>query len=186
MLKKKKMLIILSFCTTFLFLSISTQTKTFANIGLYDKMNTAITGRGFSKDPDGKDISITSVNYKKTTEDVKIKKENEIPGYVSDIELAEKGGMYTRKSLMTYHDFIDLGIADDLRHDIEPERMVWVFTSKFSNDHNLGEGVVPTREVTTVIDGETGDVLSVYNSSNINQVKRMPSPDSNSIFYNKQ
>ncbi|QGQ98058.1 hypothetical protein EHS13_25785 [Paenibacillus psychroresistens] len=89
----------------------------------------------------------------------KFMKLQEITGYVSDKALAKKGGRNTRKQLMTYKEYIDLGIDNSVRHDTDLERMIWVLTSKFSGTHEVDGKKLYKGEVTSIIDAESGDFL---------------------------
>ena len=59
------------------------------------------------------------------------KRVEDLAGFVSDKELAEKRGKYTLKKLMTYKESCilnnDLGMDTGTRYDIEQDHMVWVF-----------------------------------------------------------
>jgi hypothetical protein len=115
----------------------------------------------------------TQVDYVKNNDKdkSKFKKLQEISGYVSDKALAQKGGNYTRKQLMTYKEFLDLGIDDSIRHDTDPERMVWVITSKFSGTHDVDGKKVYKGEVTSIVDAETGDFLGFIATSELDKLK---------------
>jgi hypothetical protein len=102
--------------------------------------------------------------YQKNSSNAKYKKPEELSGYISENDLERKGGKYIRKVKMTYKEYINLGIEDGLRYDIDPERMVWVFTSRFSGQHEVGDRLIDKGEVTSVYDAETGDFLSVRSS----------------------
>jgi hypothetical protein len=109
----------------------------------------------------------TQVDYVKNNDKdkSKFKKLQETSGYVSDKALAKNGGHYTREQLMTYKEYLDLGIDNSIRHDTDPERMVWVITSKFSGFHDVDGKKVYKGEVTSIIDAETGDFLGFIATS---------------------
>jgi hypothetical protein len=99
--------------------------------------------------------------YPKNSMDAVFKKPEQLSGYVSEEELAKKGGTYLRKEIMTYRQYVNLGLENGVRHDIDPERMVWVFTSLFSGQHEVNEQLIDGGSVTASYDAESGDFLSV-------------------------
>jgi hypothetical protein len=112
--------------------------------------------------------SVDHYDYPDNSTNAVFKKPEQLSGYVPDKDLAKNGGKYVRKSLMTYKQYVNLGLENGVRHDIDPERMIWVFTSRFSGKHEFGEATVDNGEVTSAYDAETGDMLSVgYNGVNV-------------------
>jgi hypothetical protein len=65
-------------------------------------------------------------------------------------------------SLLTYKQYMNLGLENGVRDDIDPERMIWVFTSRFSGNHEVYDGqLIDGGTVTATYDAESGDALSV-------------------------
>jgi hypothetical protein len=113
--------------------------------------------------PDGSTAVQTQIKYpeNKSNDLTKFKKETDINGYVSDEALAAKGAKYTRKQIMTYEAYVNLNIDGAVRYDIDPDRMVWVFTSKFDKTHYINDKPVEKAVITTVYDAESGEMLSI-------------------------
>jgi hypothetical protein len=99
--------------------------------------------------------------YLKNSKDAVYKKPEQLSGYVSEEELAKKGGTYLRKEIMIYKQYVNLGLENGVRHDIDPERMVWVFTSRFSGQHEVNEQLIEGGSVNASYDAESGDFLYV-------------------------
>lgn len=119
----------------------------------------------FINNPDGTENRKAEIVYKANKCLNKYKNFDEIPGYVSDIDLSSKGGTYIQKQLITYKEYFDLGIDDLFRNDIDPNRMVWVFRSKFNKTHYIEGNPIEKAIVTTVFDAETGDPISLVVTS---------------------
>ncbi|GIO31682.1 hypothetical protein J2TS6_28230 [Paenibacillus albilobatus] len=87
-----------------------------------------------------------------------VKKVESIDGYVSDADLSKKGGKYIVKELMTYKDYFDKYEDGGYNHTIDPNRMVWVLISKFDKTHYVDGSPVEKAIVTSLYDGETGEM----------------------------
>ncbi|MBL0388560.1 hypothetical protein JJB07_18305 [Tumebacillus sp. ITR2] len=112
-------------------------------------------------DPNGKPVHATEQQYKANNSKKTLKKVEELPGYVDDQEIEGKSGKNLKKSLMTYKEYINLGIDPAFRHDIDADRMVWVLQTKFTKTTNINGVDIVNPLVTTVYDAETGDQIAM-------------------------
>ncbi|WP_159888008.1 hypothetical protein [Paenibacillus puerhi] len=132
------------------------------NPSKYDIISNDIKNHIPSSGPDGKEVKLKSIDHPGNKDKVSmLKKEKDIEGFVPEVELTKKGGKYTKKSLMTYQEYIDSETLDGIRHDIHPERMVWVFTAKFDKTQYIEGKPVEKANITTLYDAETGEFLSI-------------------------
>lgn len=88
------------------------------------------------------------------------KKIETLPGYVSDTELNQEGGQYTKKELMTYREYVNVVNDGSIRHDIDPQRMVWVLISKFNTPREILGRTINKAVIASLYDAETGQLLS--------------------------
>ncbi|MCX7923979.1 MAG: hypothetical protein N3B21_18490 [Clostridia bacterium] len=134
----------------------------------YDSIKSETQNKKESTDPDGKVLSYAEVKYKANKDKPRsfFKKENEYSGSVSDEELAKEGGKYIKKELMTYRDYVDfIDPNGGIRHDIDPDRMVWVVIIKYDKTHYIDDVPVEKAITTALRDAETGELLSVHANS---------------------
>ncbi|NCO65325.1 hypothetical protein [Candidatus Aquicultor secundus] len=142
--------------------------QAYAHLGSrYDSAKAVLEKVTPTKDPDNKEVKLVDVSYKanKDISNNKLKNVDKLPGYVSEADIAKKGGKYTLKSLMTYKEYFDMGIDPMLRHDIDPNRIVWVLISKFDKTHNVDGQPVEKATVTAAYDAETGAMISLVVTS---------------------
>jgi hypothetical protein len=130
---------------------------TSSTVGIYDNIMNASKAHRLAN---GESIE-DHYSYLKNNKDAVFKKPEQLSGYVSEEKLAKNGGKYVRKEIMTYRQYVNLGLENGVRHDIDPERMVWVFTSRFSGQHEVNEQLIEGGSVTASYDAESGDFLSV-------------------------
>lgn len=135
------------------------------NSSIYQRMKSEILAADKGLDIKDKEIKYTDIDYEKNDfkdkKLLKIQKVEDINGYVSDADLSKDGGKYIRKSLMTYQEYIDLGISKGIRHDISPDRLVWVLMCKYDKSKNFDGRVIEKPIITTVYDAETGASLQL-------------------------
>jgi hypothetical protein len=155
----KKAFLYTAIIVTFCIFSVSVNADNFSpyNKAKQDMSSFSQTG------PDNKKVTVSDVIYKanKNKNQSAFKKVTDIDGYIPDTKLLESGGKYTLQKLMTYQEYFDLGIDDGFRNDIDPNRMVWVLTSKFTQPHNINGKMIQKAIVTTVYDAETGDPITL-------------------------
>jgi hypothetical protein len=127
----------------------------------YDQFKQSFDSTQITPGPNGESAKTVIAKYQgnKDKDPKMFKKENDIKGYVSEDEITKKGGKYTIKEIMSYKDFYDLGIDEGFRHDIDPDRMLWVFAANFDIHQNIMGISVSNARVTSVYDAETGDLL---------------------------
>jgi hypothetical protein len=130
---------------------------TSSTVGIYDNI---VKGYQAHQQVIG-ESAIDNYLYPKNNTNAGFKKPEQLSGYISEEELAQKGGTYIRKEIMTYKQYVNLGLENGVRHDIDPERMVWVFTSRFNGQHEVNEQLIDGGSVTASYDAESGDFLSV-------------------------
>lgn len=161
----KKRAVIISLLAIILVFAAGTQI--YAGVSKYQMVKDDLKTAKLNLNQDGSEGKKAPIYYKKNNDidKAKLKQPNEIKGFVPDATLAEKGGKYTLKKLMTYEEYYNLGIDDTIRHDIEPDRLVWVFTSRFNKTHYVNGYPVEKAVVTTLYDAETGDMLSFVATS---------------------
>lgn len=150
----KKISVLIPFILAFSFYSFFTS----ANTLLYENTKQDLLMQAAQEN-----IVVCDVYYKANKE-----KDPSLFAKLSDIEgekthdaLAESGGKYTLEKMMTYEEYINLGIDDGVSYNIDPDRMVWVITSEFSEPHNINGMMVQNAVVTTVWDAESGDSISL-------------------------
>lgn len=117
--------------------------------------------------PNGKSKKYAEIKWKAnhTINRNLLKRAEHLSGYVHEKALADKGARYTVKNVMTYKEYVDLGIDDTYRHDIDPNRLVWVFSSTFQKTHTINGVEIEKATVTTLYDAETGVPLTLHVSS---------------------
>jgi hypothetical protein len=86
---------------------------------------------------------------------------DKIKGAVTDQAVTDAGGVYRLQKLMTYKEYIDLGIDDGVSWYIDAKRMVWVLTTEFNRTHNVDGILYDHCIVTTTWDAATGDPISM-------------------------
>lgn len=118
------------------------------------------------KNPDDTTIKLAEPKYKANKDSVKekTKKADELPSFVTDEEVQKKGGHYVLKQQMTYEEYYGLGITKNLRYDIDPDRLVWIFQIKYK-EFIIEETMINDAIVTTVFDTETGDPIEMMVTS---------------------
>jgi len=151
----KKIMLLIPFILVFCFYSFSTSASHFST---YEQ-----TIQDLLIQAAREDIVVSDVYYKanKDKDPSTFVKLADIKGYKTDDVLAESGGKYTLEKMMTYKEYIDLCIDPGVSYDIDPDRMVWVITSEFSEPHNINGIMVQNAVVTTAWDAETGAAISL-------------------------
>lgn len=157
---KKSIFIIIGLLLVIAFASISYAKTEYKS---YDDVKQSLKSVSKASDPDGKKVIYPEIVYQanKDKDPINFKKPEDIKGYVSDEDLAKKGGKYLLEKQMTYREYFNLGIGSSIRHDIDPDRMVLVFTSQFDKTHYIEGKPIEKAIVTTVYDAETGEPLSM-------------------------
>ncbi|MVO99722.1 hypothetical protein [Paenibacillus lutrae] len=162
-MKNKKIILVFSFVVL-----IVTSGVSFAALGK-EKSKFEYVTESFSKHspapgPNGEKVKYVEKFYKKNDQLLtasKMKKVEELSGYLDEEKLAKKGGKYIRKEMMTYKEYINLGVDDSYMHDVDPDRLVWVISTKFNKTHYVDGNPVEKANVTSLFDAETGEFLSV-------------------------
>lgn len=151
----KKIIIILSIA-----MALVLSTSVFGSISKYRNDKSQIKAAEVVKNPDGKEVKYSDIKYSANTEK-KILPLDQIQGYISDEDLGKKGAKYSIKKVMTYEEAYNSGYEEAIRHDIDPNRLVWVLRSNFNKTHVINGSAVEKAIVTTIYDAETGEFLGI-------------------------
>jgi hypothetical protein len=126
----------------------------------YASMKASVTQE---KDYYGKPVQLAPIVYpaNQSIDRRKLKQVRDLQGSFSDVELAEKGGYFTIKQIMTYRQYVNFGPSRGVRWDVDPDRLVWMIQARFPKSTDGNGNTVHNKVSTTLYDAQTGDMLEV-------------------------